>query len=98
MSDTGFIIIHDDIPINNIAETPLDLDFYFNTSTLIQFPTKPIIQFPIIQFPTKPIIQFPNNNKLLLYFVITYKLSTISCAFLQSPFFVSKQIWASSFI
>lgn len=97
--EEGFIIVdqNPDTNIDNLIYENIDNLIYKNnnppkiTQNNLIIPYK---KYKIIQ----PIIQPKYIHNLLLYFVITYKLSTISWALLQSPFLVSKHILASNFI
>ena len=87
--EEGFIIIDEtqNIYIDNIVYENIDNIIYENNTPPIKTQNNLIIPYKI-----QPIIQPENIHNLLLYFVLSYKLSTISCALLQSPFFVSKHI------
>ena len=87
--EEGFIIIDkkSDTHIDNIIYENIDNFIYENNT-----PTIKIQNNLNIPYKKQPIKQPKYIHNLLLYFVITYKLSTISCALLQSPFLVSKHI------
>ncbi len=88
--EQGFIII------NEKPDTNIDNLIYENIDNLIyednNYPKITQNNQPIIPYKIQPIIHPKYIHNLLLYFVLSYKLSTMSWALLQSPFFVSKHI------
>ena len=93
--EEGFIIIDKkpDTNIDNTIYENIDNTIYENNN-----PPNNTQNNQIIPYKIQPIKQPKYIHNLLFYFVISYKLSTISWALLQSPFLVSKHILASNLI